>query len=177
MAYGDEPWYFESTGALLGILANTDEADTRHLDLPNPEGKLILEGRYVNWLVDSNYVVMIDADKIHFTDENNWYPRHAKALLELIESGEQPVFEIPAGRVERITKAEVTKTQKEYDNDELEYQRGMVKPWNKSDANTLYAYLLDGNHRALAAIAAGEPQIPVVVGQNYRENVNRREWI
>lgn len=37
--------------------------------------------------------------------------------------------------------------------------------------------LLDGHHRALAAIMLGESHIPVVVGENYRGDVRDDEWL
>lgn len=41
----------------------------------------------------------------------------------------------------------------------------------------LKAPLLDGNHRAIAAIELGDPLIPVYVGENYRDDITPREWI
>ena len=61
-------------------------------------------------------------------------------------------FEVPAARVYRIDAAAV-KAAKKYDKaDELEYQMLMEKPWPK--AGGYHAVLIDGNHRAAAAMAS-----------------------
>lgn len=179
MAWGDPIWFFSDVERLLQGLEEAS-SDDRHVYLRAKEdlaGVPILEGRRVDWLVESNYVVWVPADQIMFTEGNSWNLGHARALYELIQSGERPVLELPACRLYRIDRGRVEGTQRAYEQDELEYQYGMEKPWETRHVGSFFAQLLDGNHRALAAIAAGEEQIPVVVGQNYRGDVKKSEWV
>lgn len=174
-SWGEPRWYYSGVEDLIESMLASD-ADARHVEEPTASGSEI-EGRSLRWLVNSNYVVWVAADCIQFMEGNSWNLEHAKALYDLIESGENPLFEIPAGRVDRISKEDVIRTASEYEADELEYQRGMEKPWSPKDVGLLTAQLVDGNHRALAAIAAGEHSIPVIVGENYRDVVKKKEWV
>ena len=47
----------------------------------------------------------------------------------------------------------------------------MTKPWAPHQVGKHYVRLVDGNHRAFAAIAAGEPSVWVYVLQDYRADV------
>lgn len=177
MAWGDPRWYHNQTQRLLDRLQMFD-ANWQHVDLREPAADdLLLEGRALRWKVDSNYVVWAPVDKVWFMEGNQWSFPHARALYEAIERGDNPVFELPAARLYRITPEVVADTQRLYEQDDLEYEYDMEKPWTGADAGTFRVQLLDGNHRALAAIAAGERQIPVVVGENYRADVLPDEWV
>lgn len=135
----------------------------------------VIHGKNAVWARTSNYLVAVPVENIELTVGNIWHLPRAKAWQELIEAG-VPI-EPPAGRLYRIRAKDVKETQKWAKNEELEEKTNMVEPWIKADMGTFYVSLLDGNHRALAAIAAGEREIPVVINPNYRSDVRRKEWL
>ena len=137
----------------------------------------LYHGRSVKWdLSDSNYIVEVPVDKIQVTNENIWNFEHAAGLAEIIEERDV-VLAPPSGRLYRISEQDVVDSQEYAETDELEYQLDLSEPWDESDAGTFYVFLLDGNHRTIAAMAAGEQYIPVIVGQNYRDEVLPEEWL
>lgn len=172
-------WHFSLVAPALDSLsyATADhtyaEAQARDVDGPVP----IVQGKRVGWLINSPYVVKVPIDKIDFMEGNLWNPGHAKALLELISCGDKPVFRLPAARLYRIDESDVEGTEADYADGELEYQSNMIRPWEKGDVGSFSVHLVDGNHRALAAMAAGEEWVPVVVGQSYRKDVRPEEWL
>lgn len=178
MAWGDPEWFFSDVDGLISRL-ETEEPDDAHVESLTAEDRegARLEGRNVDWRVDSNYVVWVPSDQIMFMEGNSWNFGHARALYDLIRSRERPTFDLPACRLYRIDRSRVEGTRRAYEQDELDYQYGMEKPWEKRHVGSFFVQLLDGNHRALAAIAAGEERIPVIVGENYREDVKRSEWV
>jgi hypothetical protein len=102
---------------------------------------------------------------------------HAAALLDEA-ANRDVVFEVPAARFYRIDADDVARTSRYEEEDELSYQVGMEKPWDEyDDEGTFYVQLVDGNHRAAAAMLMGEEVIPVTVGENYREDVLEEEWV
>lgn len=175
--WGGPDWYYIGVQEAIDELKSTEPDATYVKTIDVSDDAHVIDGRRVRWHLDSNYVVWINADKIEFTPGNSWNRAHARALFDLIEAGDRPVFSIPAARVYRIDENDVAATVKEDAEDELDAQRGMAKPWKPADVGQLHAFLLDGNHRALAAIAAGEESIPVIVGDNYREDVLTDEWV
>jgi len=175
----DRDWIFTETPAALSYLEGV-EPDHRHVSLtPKKEDAdlPIMSGERVRWLIHTPYVVRVPVERVLLTEENEWNPAHAAALLEVIENEDGPVFRLPAARVHRIDRKDVKATEAERRDGQLEYQRSMLRPWEPTDVGHFYVKLLDGNHRALAAIAAGETWIPVVVGPDYRRDVKRGEWI
>ncbi len=131
----------------------------------------------VTWLGTKGYLVEIPVENILFMEGNQWYPGHAKALLDGILDESNHVLQAPAGRVYRVTAREVKMSQK-YDKDnELSYQLGMAEPWTKAEMGEYYAQLIDGNHRAAAAILAGDRSIFVYVTENSRENVYKKDLV
>lgn len=172
-------WYYDATNYALGMLGSA-YPDATFVDskrvFPGPEDPLI-KGRRIDWAMTTPYVIEVPAEKIEFMEGNMWNFDHAAALLELIERGERPVFSMPAGRVYRIEDDDVQDTQEDFAAGELMYQRSMVRPWEPSDVGEFHAQLLDGNHRALAAIAAGEPSVPVIVSENYRPAIRPDEYV
>jgi hypothetical protein len=132
------------------------------------------QGRYVGW-ISEEYVVRIDTDRVLFMQGNLWNFEHAAGVMEAMRGGY--CFEIPAARVYRITASDVRDTQSMAKRGELSHQWGMIHPWARDDIGEYRAQLLDGNHRAAAAMALGEPYIWVYVGENYRENVRKKDWI
>jgi ParB-like chromosome segregation protein Spo0J len=59
----------------------------------------------------------------------------------------------------------------------LEEQSRMVEPWTWDDVGQYKVQLVDGNHRAAAAMILGLDKILVTVGENFRENVDPRYWV
>ena len=54
--------------------------------------------------------------------------------------------------------------------------RPRTRTRTRTEQGEYYAQLLDGNHRAAAALLAGEPYIYVYVGENYRANVRKKDY-
>lgn len=167
--------YFAGVDELLEALDNVESGRLYGDEKLDEDSFEIIEGRNARWAKTSNYIVEVPIDKIEFTQENNWFLPRAKAYQSLIENG--ALLEPPAGRLFRIKAADVKQSKKWEKTGELRYQTNMLVPWNKADTGTFYVQLLDGNHRALAAIAAGEVSIPMIVGQNYRDDVKKKEWL
>lgn len=162
LEYADYPAYDHVT-----ILSQED------LDEDDP----IYHGRNLKWDIStSNYVVEIPVENILVMQDNLWNFNHAAGLLDYIMSGDA-VLEPPAARVHRVDAEKVKDSQEYAAEGQLEYQLDMEEPWNRSEIGELYAQLVDGNHRAIAAIAAGERYIPVIVGENYRQEVSEDEWL
>jgi hypothetical protein len=132
--------------------------------------------RPVSW-IGYHYLVDIPVENIDFMEGNIWYFGHAAAILEGIEDGRIKYLQPPVARVYRVTASDIKSTQKYERDGELEYQVGMTEPWDKYDLRTYHAQLLDGNHRALAAIAAGADTITVYVSPNYRDQVYKKDWL
>jgi hypothetical protein len=131
--------------------------------------------RNVTWLGSKGYLVAIPVENIQFMEGNQWNFGHAAALLEGIRDGTNHVLQVPAARVYRVDAREVKMSQKYERAGELSYQLSMVKPWTKAEMGQYHAQLLDGNHRAAAAILAGEPYVYVYVAENSRENVYKKD--
>lgn len=144
------------------------EHDTSVEEPDDPE--LIYRGRRVSWVGTPGVMLRVDADMVIAMAGNSWNPAHLAGLVELIEERRHVYFEPPAARVYVISETHVAESQQAYEDGEIEWW-GMTRPWEMSDVGRYYAQLLDGNHRAFAAIAAGEPYVWVYVGENYREDV------
>ena len=175
---------FESTQPVLDAI---ESAEPSHEFLPaggnfepvDPErfsGDPLYRVRKVTWVASEGYLVRIPVENILFMEGNQWGFEHAAGLLEGILDGSNTMLEAPAGRVHRITAADVKQTEKYEKAGELSYQMSMTSPWTKADIGSYYAQLVDGNHRAAAAILAGEPYIYVYVAENSRENVRKKDF-
>ncbi len=173
--------YFVGQDDFVDSLRHTEPDDTyvelQEETFEEPDEDLAHRGNRMSWLRDSNYLVLVPTDKIAFTPENQWNPAHAAALYQRFKHGPRPLVRAPDARLHRITADSVRRSDEWDDEGELEYQTGMERPWGKWDAGTFYVQLLDGNHRAAAAMAAGEEYIPVSVSSNYRDDVKDEEWI
>ena len=132
--------------------------------------------RRVIWAGHAGLLVKIPAKNVLFMVGNQWNFSHAAALWERIMDEGPVVMEVPPARVYRVTAKDVQRTAKYARDGELEDQMGMVEPWTRAEQGEYYAQLLDGNHRAAAALLAGEPYIYVYVGKNYRENVRKKDY-
>jgi hypothetical protein len=171
---------YEGTRELVDLIRSEEVEPTygyleviQHGDFDYDE---LNQDRPVSW-IGNHYLVDIPVENIHFMEGNQWYFGHAAALYEGIESGKIRYLRPPAARVYRVKASDIKMTQKFERDGELEYQASMVTPWEQSDLRTYEAQLLDGNHRALAAMAAGASTVSVYVGQNYRENVYKKDWL
>ena len=167
--------YFVGT---QGVLEAVEDAspNNRNFSPPSRAGDMsVFEGRRVGWLNWPNYIVAVDADKVLFMEGNLWNFGHAAAILDHLRHGGR-YLETPAARVNRVNADYVKRTEAAARAGTLEEQYGMTKPWTRRDIGTYYAQLLDGNHRAAAAMAYGEPFIYVYVGDNYRQNIYKKDW-
>lgn len=130
----------------------------------------------VAWAV-GHYGLWVRSDNIRFMPENLWYPGHAAALVQGLVDGSNPILESPAARIHRVSPYDVESTQAEYSEGTLEEESGMSEPWTSDDIGQYKATLVDGNHRAAAAMSMGLQRILVTVGENYRENVDPGDWV
>lgn len=135
-----------------------------------------LRGENVRWFSDSPYVIKVSVDRIHFMEGNTWSFPHAAGVLHEMRVADA-AFEIPAARVHRITAGDVKDTQSLSKKGQLDYEWSMTHPWTKDDIGTYKAQLIDGNHRAAAAMALGEPWIYVYVTENTRNDVRVKDWV
>jgi len=184
--WGGSSYKFSGTEEVLYAIreSDPDDADTDYL--PDHEAIAAKARRYpssfhaerhVTWIGTKGYLVQIPVENICFMEGNQWYPAHAAALLRQIESGENHYLEAPAGRIYRVTAKDVKQSEKYEADGELDYQLGMTEPWEKSDIGDYWAQLLDGNHRAAAAILAGDAYVDVYIGEDYRDNVRKKDRI
>lgn len=146
-----------------------------YVDEPDTDRGERYRGRRVTWIGSPGLTLKIPAKNVLFMEGNSWYPEHAAALLEKIEGGDA-VFETPIARVHRVTARDVKTTEKYEKDGELEYQTNMLAPWRREEVGEYYAQLTDGNHRAAAALAAGEPFIYVYVSPNHRDVVRKKDF-
>jgi hypothetical protein len=171
---------FEGTEELVDLIRYGDiEPTYGYLEILTPRDfdyDDINRDRPVSW-IGNHYLVDIPVENIHFMEGNIWYLGHAAAIYEGIKEGRIKYLYPPAARVHRITASDIKQTQKYERDGELEYQMSMTSPWDKYDLRTYHAQLLDGNHRALAAIAAGADTITVYVSENYRDEVYKKDWL
>ena len=163
---------------LLSYIEET-EPEYDYVSVPGEDEQFayMIEEEPVTWLATGRYVLDVPVSNIQFMGENLWYLELAAALLEGIREGEIDRLQCPAGRAHRISKSDYEGSQEDWRNGELEEQLLMVRPWDKKDIGSYKIVLTDGNHRALAAMAAGAKSIPVYVSENYRNNVLKKDWL
>jgi hypothetical protein len=162
---------FDGTDEIVELVRET-QPERWHVH-PEPCPRRHFQGRRVGW-VGEGYIVEVDTDRVLFMQDNLWNFPHAAGVMEAMRHGE--CFEIPAARVYRISAHDVKYTQDLAERGELLEQYGMIRPWTRRDVGAYKAQLVDGNHRAAAAMALGESSIWVYVGENYRENVLKKDW-
>jgi hypothetical protein len=183
VAWGRSSFRFEGTEEVLDAI-RAAEPDYEFLprggnfEKSRPERVSDLHPvRAVTWLGTKGYLVAIPVDNINFMEGNIWNFEHAAGLLEGIRDGSNRVLRAPAARVYRVKAYDVKQSQKFARDGELSYQMGMVEPWTKADMGQYHAQLLDGNHRAAAAMIAGDSFVYVFVGDNNtRENVYKKDF-
>ncbi len=163
--------YFEGTDEIVESVGDADP-DSSHISEDDNEPDI--HGRRVKW-IGNGFIVAVDADKIHFMEGNQWRLAHAAGVMEAMRDGKP--FEVPAARIRRIRKTDVTDARRHEKAGDLLEQYSMVRPWTDADVGKYKAQLLDGNHRAAAAMALGEQTIYVYVSENYRKEVRKKDWL
>ena len=166
--------YFVGADDVVDMVAHARPDTTHAEDQDRPPGyrEKYIKRPHRRWWADGP-IVRIDADKVLFMEGNIWRFPHAAGVAALMREGEE--FEVPAARVYRVTAAHVRDTQRAADEDRLEYDYGMTRPWEKTDVGAYYAQLLDGNHRAAAAMSLGDSTIYAYVGADYMQNVRKKD--
>lgn len=165
--------HFIETSSLLDSIA---AAKPRFEHFDPFKGEPNARGKRLDWFVDGSYAIAVPSENVLFMQGNLWNVRHAAAILQHLRGEERTVLPAPCARVYRIDADRVKRTQK-MSREELSYQYGMTRPWEKKDVGSYFAQLIDGNHRALAAMAYGEPAIVVEVGENYRSDVRKKDYL
>lgn len=127
------------------------------------------------WIVRDTYEVVIPICNVLFMEGNMWDFPHVRALRR--HAQRDRCLYPPAGRVYQVDEEHVVMSQRYAAAGELEYQMGLSRPWEEHEIGQLYAQLLDGNHRALAALLEGDSHVVVYCGENYREDLPDEVWI
>lgn len=175
---------FTSTDAVLDAIENAEPSfeflpqggNFEPVDPRRHSGNPHHRVRKVDWIGSQGYLVLAPAENVNFIDGNEWNFEHGRGLYDGIMDGTNAMLEVPAGRIYRVTAKDVKQTEKYAADGELDDQMGMTSPWTKADIGSYHAQLLDGNHRAAAALLAGEPYIYVYVAENSRENVLKKDF-
>lgn len=148
-------------------------SDPRDRDVNARECEPDFYGRRVRW-IGTGYIIEVSVNRVHFMEDNIWNFSHAAGVMRAMEEG--LCFEVPVARVHRIRASDVQYTQAYAKRGELEYQSSLTRPWTRADIGQYTAQLIDGNHRAVAAMALGEKVIWVYVSENYRGEVRKKDW-
>lgn len=127
----------------------------------------IYHGRRVKWVGTPGLMMRVPVSRVLPMPENMWFPNQLARYVQAIDDGD--LLEPPAARVHIIDESTIQDSEERAEEGELEY------PFDESDLGQPYVVLLDGNHRAFAAILSGEPFIWVYVGENYRETA--KPWM
>lgn len=139
--------------------------DTEDLD---PEG--LRYGRKVIWQVTPGRAVKIDPDYVVSMPENIFDPDKLAAIVDAVESGDKPVFDVGYGTVRVIGERDVAESQEAFERGETLTQR----PLDEGDIGKLLFTVRDGNHRVFGALIAGERHVWMHLSDNDVQDV--REW-
>ena len=180
--------YFTGTADILESIESSSGPpfDPSDEDERDERWRSVIHGSRTVWAAKPHHMVQVEASKILFMEGNLWNFEHAAAILQFIKDGQPSMSEelhnpqplrLPAGRIHRITAADVKSTQRDAREGTLEYQHGMTKPWERSDIGSYYAQLVDGNHRASAAMLSGESWMPVYVAENSMGDVRKKDLL
>ncbi len=181
-AWGREEFKFIGTAEIIDQVRELDtdlvfdpsEDDEREL-----RWRSTIWGRNVRWAAKKGKMVLIPRANVQFTTENTWNIEHAAAIYRYMrEMGAQmhPI-RLPAARILRVDAGMVKQSEKYEALGELDEQLGMTEPWTKAEMGSYEAYLVDGNHRAAAALALGEPFIYVYCAENSLDEVRKKDLI
>jgi hypothetical protein len=141
------------------------------VDIEDVDDDELYRGRKVSWIGEPGIMLRIDADNVVPMMGNMWGPDHFACVYEYIKNESNPVLSAGPARIYEVGEIDVTETQQAEEEGTLGEDGGMSRPWEDRDVGELYAQMLDGNHRAFAAILAGEPYVWVRVAPNYRNDV------
>ena len=139
--------------------------DTEDLD---PEG--LRYGRKVIWQVTPGRAVKIDPDYVVSMPENIFDPDKLAAIVDAVESGDKPVFDVGYGTVRVIGERDVAESQEAFERGETLTQR----PLDDDDIGKLLFTVRDGNHRVFGALIAGERHVWMHLSDNDVQDVS--EW-
>lgn len=124
----------------------------------------IYKGKKARWVGLKGSVMKIDSELVMPTALNPFNAHQLAAYYHAVKRGD--LLEMPVARVHLVDDLE---------SSQLEYKEGSLsRPLRKKDLGKPCAVLTDGNHRAFAAILAGEPYIYVYVLPNGRDTVRDR---
>lgn len=172
-----ENYKFAETEEIVDAVRDVTPSD-RYVDVIDPESvddEDVHRVRKVGWVSPDGYLLKIPAKNVLFMTGNIWNLRHARALYENIKRGID-LMNVPPARVYRVDRDRIESTQRYEAEGQLLEQTGMQEPWTPKEEGEYYAQLLDGNHRAAAALLAGEPYIYVYVVENTRDEVLPTDW-
>lgn len=135
----------------------------------------IYPGKRARWVGVPGNVMKIDADLIMPTIHNKFSADQLAAYYKSVMNGD--LLSTPTARVDIVSELDIEASI-------LDYKDGnLSRPLRKKDIGKPFAVLTDGNHRAFAAILAGEPYVYVYVlpmGRNLvrdrLEGVAGKEW-
>jgi len=151
-----------------GSGAFDDYYDRWDVDDLDPDG--LRYGRKVIWQVTPGRAVKVDPDYVVSMPENTFDPDKLAAIVEAVESGDKPVFDVGYGTVRVIGERDVAESQEAFDRDETLTQR----PLDEDDIGQLLFTVRDGNHRVFGALIAGESHVWMHLSDNDVQDV--REW-
>ena len=179
-AWGREEFKFVGTEDIVDDIRDRPSDlvfDPSDEDERESRWRSVIWGRNVRWAAKKGHMVQIPRANVLFIEGNQWNPEHAVAIYQYMNDnrGSMEPIRLPAARVYRITSAEVKQSEKYEAEGELEEQMGMTEPWTPADIGSYYGQLIDGNHRAAAALAFGEPFIWVYCAENSMGEVRKKD--
>lgn len=120
--------------------------------------------RRVRWGFQPGVMMRVKAEQVVPVIGQQWGPDQLATVLDAIERSDEITLRPAAARVHLLGDSHVEESE-DYLSD------NMTRPWDAEDVGQPYAVLVDGNHRAFAALLSGEPYIWVYVGEDYRDDV------
>lgn len=141
-----------------------------HWDVDDLDPEGLRYGRKVIWQVTPGRAVKIDPDYVVSMPENIFDPDKLAAVVDAVQSGEKPVFDVGYGTVRVIGERDVAESQEAFERGETLTQR----PLDEDDLGKLLFTVRDGNHRVFGALIAGERHVWMHLSDNDVQDV--REW-
>lgn len=138
-------------------------------DIEDYSEEQLYDGRVVSWIGNPGVMMRIPADRVIPVLDNMFYPDQIATYYDYIKRNYAPPLHAPAARIHFVSDTLVEESQ-QADDEGLLHEMGLTRLWSERDIGEPYAVLIDGNHRAFAAILAGAPYIWVYVSANYRKD-------
>lgn len=179
-AWGREEFKFIGTGDIVEQIRSLDTDrvfDPSEDEDREPRWRSVIYGQNVKWAAKPGHMLQIPRANVEFMPENIWDLEHAASIyryMREMRSSMEPI-RLPAGRVHRVTVADVKMSERFEAEGELDEQLGMTEPWTWDEVGTYETRLVDGNHRAAAALALGEPYIWIYVAENSMGEVRKKD--